>query len=126
MHLLVVRKNRRDGSYMILLGNDRYEFLRKHTKKLVAPCLVDESMPKAQVKSWLHWFHSKRLPNYLTHIKPDRLTPVTWSIVRAFLKEESRFKQLTHRQQIEVLALAVRYKKTVVTSMKTKVDQISP
>lgn len=126
MHLLVVRKNRKDGSYMILLGNDRYEFLRKHTKKLVAPCLVDESKPEAQVKSWLHWFSSKRLPDNLLHIKPDRLTPVTWSIVRTFLKEESRFKQLTRRQQIEVLALAVRYKKTVVASMKTKADQISP
>lgn len=73
MHLLVVRKNRKDGGYMILLGHDRYEFLRNHTKKLVAPCLVDESKPKAQVESWLHHFRSKWLPYHIPDIKQSRL-----------------------------------------------------
>jgi hypothetical protein len=124
MHLLVVRKNRKDGSYMILLGNDRYEFLRKHTKKLVAPCLVDESKPKAQFKSWLYQMRNKRLRNYLPDIKPDRITPAAWSIVRVFLKEEPRLKQLSRKQQIQVLMLSIRYRKIVVASMKTKVDQM--
>lgn len=124
MHLIVVRKNRKDGSYMILLGNDRYEFLRKHTKKLAAPCLVDESKPKAQVKSWLYQLRNKRLRNYLPDIKPDRITPPAWSIIRVFLKEEPRLKQLSRKQQIQVLMLSIRYKKIVVASMKTKVDQM--
>lgn len=124
MHLLVVRKNRKDGSYIILLGNDRYEFLRKHTKKLAAPCLVDESKPKAQVKSWLYRFRSKQLLNYLPEIKSENITPAAWSIVRVFLKEEPRLKQLSRKQQFQVLILAIRYKKIVVASMKKKVDQM--
>ncbi|MBD0379526.1 hypothetical protein [Paenibacillus sedimenti] len=123
MHLLVVRKNRKDGSYSILLGNDRYEYLRSHTKKWAAPCLVDESKPRSQVKSWLTRLRSDTLLNNFPHINRERTTPATWSIVRRFLNEETRMKQLTRRQQIRVLALAFRYKKTVVASMKAKVDQ---
>lgn len=125
MHLLVVRKNQNDGSYVILLGNERYEFLSKHTKKLVAPCLVDDSMPKIQEPYWLNRFRRKRLHEHFPGIKIERITPAAWSIIRTFLKEEPRFKQLTRRQQIQVLVQAVRYRKIVVASMKTKVDQMS-
>jgi hypothetical protein len=125
MHLLVVRKSRKDGNYMILIGNERYEFLRKHTKKLVAPCLVDESMPKTHVKSWLDKFRSNRFTRLVPSIRPHRMTPVALSITRTFLKEEPRFQQLTRRQQIQVLILAIRYKKIVLASMKSKMDQIS-
>lgn len=124
MNLVVVRKNRKDGSYVIVLGNDRYDYLRKHTKKLVAPCLVDESKTTSKVRSWYHQFRNKRLLNHFPAIKPGQMTPAALSIVRTFLKEEPRFKQLSRRQQIQVLSQAVRYKRTVVTSMKAKVTQL--
>ncbi|MDF2680315.1 MAG: hypothetical protein K0R47_1505 [Brevibacillus sp.] len=125
MHLLVVRKDRNDGSYVILLGNERYEFLTKHTKRLVAPCLVDDSMSKTKEAFWLHRFRRKRLQAHFPDIKLDCMTPAAWSIIRTFLKEEPRFKQLTRRQQIHVLVQAVRYRKIVVASMKMKVDEMS-
>ncbi|QRG66688.1 hypothetical protein [Brevibacillus choshinensis] len=125
MHLLVVRKNQNDGSYAILLGNERYEYLSKHTKKLVAPCLVDDSTPKIQEPNWLYRFRRKRLQVLVPGIKIDSITPAAWSIIRTFLKEEPRFKQLKRRQQIHVLVQAVRYRKIVVASMKMKVDQLS-
>ncbi|CAM4141395.1 hypothetical protein L1N85_05605 [Paenibacillus alkaliterrae] len=124
MNLLVVRKNRNDGSYIILLGNDRYDFLRKHTKNIAAPCLVDESKPKARLKSWLYSFQWKRRTSRLSDRQPSRKASVTLSIVNDFLKEEPRFKALTFKQKFQVLKLAVRYKKTVIVSMKEKVDDM--
>ncbi|RNB87072.1 hypothetical protein EDM56_15365 [Brevibacillus fluminis] len=124
MNLVVVRKNRKDGSYVILLGNERYEYLRKHTKKLVAPCLVDESRGKSQVRAWFHQLRNKRLLSHFPGIKPGQLTPAALSITRTFLKEEPRFKQLSRRQQVQVLSQAVRYKRTVISAMKAKVGQL--
>jgi len=124
MHLIVVRKNRKDKSYTILLGNDRYEYLRTHTKKLTAPCLVEENRPRKQITSWIYKLRNNTSLNHFPHIKRDRMTPATWSIVRVFLNEEPRMKELTRRQQLQVLALAFRYKKTVIASMKSKVDQL--
>ncbi|MBD2869257.1 hypothetical protein [Paenibacillus arenilitoris] len=124
MNLLVVRKNRKDGSYMILVGNDRYDFLRKHTKNAVAPCLVDESKAKSQVKSWLYRFRGNRAMRRFPDLKTHRLSPAALSIFLAFLKEEPRFKELSRREQMQVLMMAVRYKKIVVASMKSKVDQL--
>ncbi|WP_029192795.1 hypothetical protein [Paenibacillus harenae] len=126
MNLLVVRKNRKDGSYMILIGNDRYDFLRKHTKNIMAPCLVDESKSKTQFKSWLYRLRRKRLMNEFPEWKVHRLSPAALSIFRAFLKEEPRFKRLSRKEQLQVLMMSVRYKKIVVGTMKTKVDQLIP
>lgn len=125
MHVLVVRKNGKHGSYMILFGNERFEYLTNHTKKLVAPCLVDESNPTARASSWFQRFHRKQILKHLPAVKAHRLTPVAWSIVRTFLREEPRFEQLTRRQQLQVLVQAIRYKKIVVASMKSKIDQMS-
>jgi hypothetical protein len=125
MHLLVVSKNHKDGDYTIVTGQERYDFLHKHTKKLVAPCLVDESKPKGQLESLLQQYRGLWQPKPSSVRRSFRLTPTTWSIVRAFLKEEPAFKQLTRLQQIQVLVLAVRYKRTVIASMKSKVHQIS-
>jgi len=122
-HLLVVRKNRKNGCYTILAGHDRYRFLRKHTNKLFAPCLVDESKLKSRVGTWLYRFRNRRLLKHFPDFSTSRITPAGLAIVRAFLKEEPRFKRLTRPQQIKVLLLAVRYKKTVVRSMKARVDQ---
>ncbi|MDQ6421535.1 hypothetical protein RB620_19090 [Paenibacillus sp. LHD-117] len=124
MNLLVVRKNRKDGSYTLLVGNDRYDFLRKHTKNVVAPCLVDENKAKTQIKSWLFRFRSNSAGRRFPGLKLHRLTPTALSIFLAFLKQESRFEQLSRKEQLQVLILAVRYKKVVIASMKSKVDQL--
>lgn len=125
MHLLVVRKNRRDGTYTILLGSDRYQYLREHTKKLSAPCLIDDSGAKADIRSWLHRWREAKGPAPWLAVPRERLAPVAWSAVRTLLKEEPRFRELTRSQQWEVLLLAVRCKQTVVASMKSKVKELS-
>ncbi|TDF98083.1 hypothetical protein [Paenibacillus piri] len=126
MHVLVVRKNRKDGTYTVLLGQDRYDFLTKHTKKLTAPCLVDESKTCARLESWLHRLRNERRRAAVPFKRLDRLTPPAWSIIRTFMNTElARFNRLTCKQQIQVLILAVRYKRTVVALMKSKVDQLS-
>lgn len=117
MFVLVVRKNRKDNSYTIISGQERYESLRKHTKSIYAPCIVDKSTPSGTL-SWFNRFRRKQ------PLDDFPLMPSSWTIVRSFLKQEPRFKQLTRSQQIRVLLLAVHYKKTVIYSMKITVDDI--
>jgi hypothetical protein len=117
MFVLVVRKNRKDGSYVIVSGQERFESLKKHTKNIYAPCIVDRSTSSG-ILAWFHRFRNKQ------PLDDFPLTPTSWSIVRSFLKQEPRFKHLSRSQQIRVLLLAVRYKKTVMYSMKTTVDDI--
>nr|WP_263326809.1 hypothetical protein [Neobacillus sp. Marseille-Q6967] len=117
MFVLVVRKNRKDGSYTILSGLDRYLSLKKHTKTIYAPCIVDKSSSSIM----LTWFHRLRNKQPLDDFP---LMPASWSIVRSFLKQEPRFKQLSRSDQIKVLLIAARFKKTVIFTMKTTVDDI--
>jgi hypothetical protein len=117
MFVLVVRKNRKDDSYVIVSGQERFESLKKHTKNIYAPCIVDKSTSSGI----LAWFHRLRNKQPLDDFP---MMPTSWSIVRSFLKQEPRFKHLSRSQQIRVLLLAVRYKKTVMYSMKTTVDDI--
>ncbi|RBW69572.1 hypothetical protein [Bacillus taeanensis] len=116
MHILVVKKNSKDGSYTILSGVDRFEYLRKHTKNIYAPCIVDESTSSG-IKARLHRLCKKKT------LDDFPMLPKSWSIVRAFLKQEPRFSKLSRPQQIKVLLLAVRYKKTTILSMKRMVHQ---
>lgn len=124
MHLMVVRKHKKDGSYTIVHGRDHYEFLRKYTNKRTAPCLVDTSQPKAQMISLLQQFRNKWPSDLKPDIQPSRLTPASWSIIRTLLKEEPKFKQLSRFQQFHIMLLAIRYKRTVVESMKSKIYEI--
>jgi hypothetical protein len=117
MFVLVVRKNRKDDGYTIVSGQDRYESLRKHTKSIYAPCIVD----KSQSAGIIPWFNRLRKKQPLDDFP---LMPASWSIVRSFLKQEPRYNQLTRAQQIRVLLLAVRYKKTMVHTMKTTVNEM--
>lgn len=117
MFVLVVRKNRKDNHYTIISGQERYESLRKHTKSIYAPCIVDKDTSFGTK----YWFHRLRRKQPLDDFP---LMPISWSIVRTFLKQEPRFKNLTRSQQIRVLLLAARYKKTVVHTMKMTVDDI--
>ncbi|WP_199617068.1 hypothetical protein [Paenibacillus alkalitolerans] len=109
-NLLAVRKNRKDGTYIIVAGLDRYHYLRKHTKAKSAPCIVDSK-------------HESPLLEKFPCLRPKRITPAGWSIIRTFLKQEPRFRTLSPLQQAKVLYLGVRFKKTVIRSMKLSVDE---
>ncbi|PGY08140.1 hypothetical protein SAMN05444673_3726 [Bacillus sp. OV166] len=118
MFVLVVKKNRKDDNYIIVSGQDRFESLKKHTKNIYAPCIVDKSRSSNGMISWLQRFRNKQ------PLDDFPLMPTSWSIVRSFLKQEPRFKHLSRSEQIRVLLIAVRYKKTVIYSMKTTVNEI--
>ncbi|MFB5281712.1 MULTISPECIES: hypothetical protein [Peribacillus] len=116
-NLLVVKKNRKDDSYIIVSGQDRFESLKKHTKNIYAPCIVDKSDSTGMI-SWLYRLRNKQ------PLDDFPLVPTSWLIVRSFLKQEPRFKNLSRSEQIRVLRIAARYKKTVIYTMKTTVDDI--
>ncbi|MGO4888207.1 hypothetical protein ACJ2A9_10655 [Anaerobacillus sp. MEB173] len=117
MNILVVKKNRKDGSYSILSGLERFEYLRKYTKHVYAPCIVDDSFSTG-LKSWLNRIRNKQ------PLDDFPMAPKSWSIFRSFLKKEPRFKNLSRVQQLKVLILAIRYKRTVISSMQTMVNQM--
>ncbi|MDQ0200250.1 hypothetical protein [Neobacillus ginsengisoli] len=117
MFVLVVRKNKKDDSYIIVSGQDRFESLRKHTKSIYAPCIVDKSTSSG----FTSWFYRLRNKQPMDDFP---LMPKSWSIVRSFMKQEPSFRNLSRSQQIRVLILAVRYKKTVISSMKTMVNEM--
>lgn len=116
MFVLVVKKQK-DDSYVIVSGKDRFESLKKHTKNIYAPCIVD----KSDFSGVLSWFY--RLWNKQP-LDDFPLMPVSWPIVRSFLKQEPRFNNLSRSEQIRVLRIAACYKKTVISTMKTTVDDI--
>jgi hypothetical protein len=124
MHLLVVRKSRIEGGYIILDGHRHFDFLKKHTNKNYAVCLLDESKISASVGSLVHRFRKRQLPYDVPYIRPDRIAINSWSIIRTFLKQEPRFRMLSHRQQLKVLRLGIQYRRTTVQSMKAKVDDL--
>jgi hypothetical protein len=115
MFVLVVRKNRKDGSYIIVSGQDRFESLKKHTKNIYAPCIVDKSSSSGMRS----WFRRNKQP-----LDDFPLMPASWAIVRTFLKQEPRFKHLSRAEQIRVLLIAANYRKTVIHTMKTTVNDI--
>jgi hypothetical protein len=124
MHVLVVKKDRNDGRYTIISGHDRFDHLLKHTKHKSVPCIINESTVTAGMKHWLNRIFSSANLAELKLLLNEHATPKSWSIIRSFLKEEPRLKALSPVQQIKVLILAVRYKKTVKRSMKKMVDEM--
>jgi hypothetical protein len=117
MYLLAVEENPKEGNFIIVSGIQRYEYLRKHTNNKYTPCIVLNRKLSSEVKSLVdHLF-----PN----MKAERITPASWSILRSFLQQEPRFINLSLGQQIKVLLLGIRYKKTVIQSMRALVDQLS-
>ncbi|SEB50188.1 hypothetical protein [Paenibacillus sp. GP183] len=124
MHLLVVRKSRKEGGYIILDGHHHFDYLQKHTNKKCAVCLVDESKISAIVGTLVHRFRKRQLPYDVPYIKPDRIAINSWSIIRTFLKQEHRFRRLSRRQQMKVLRLGIQYRKTTLLSMQAKVEEL--
>ncbi|WP_438447928.1 hypothetical protein [Gorillibacterium sp. sgz5001074] len=123
MHLLVVRKNK-GGGYTVLVGNDRYEQLRKHSRRTQVPCLVDGRSAPDRLQGWWDRLRKPKLPFPVPDLSRDRVEPAAWSIIRSFMKQEPRFRRLTRKQQLRVLMLGIRYKRTTVASMKRKVDDL--
>ncbi|SDM79953.1 hypothetical protein SAMN04487897_10182 [Paenibacillus sp. yr247] len=124
MHLLVVRKSRKEGGYIIQGGHQHFDFLKKHTNKSSAVCLVDESKISASVGKILDRFRKRQLPYDVPYLKPDRIAVNSWSIIRTFLKREPRFRRLSRRQQLKVLRLGIQYRKTTMLSMQAKVEDL--
>lgn len=124
MHVLAVRKNRKDGSYTLVSGLDRYEYLHKHTNRTHAPCIIDDDKPMTGVKQLLRPLLRKRPRDERPRRRTVRLAPPQWSMIRAFLQQEPRFAQLSRMDQLKVLLLALRYKKTVVVCMRSLVNEL--
>lgn len=124
-HLLAVKKNRKDGSFIVVGGHDRYRYLKAHANKMYAPCVLDESREASDRRfpAWLRSLRTRGLPKPFPRFHPEKITPAGWSILRTFVKEEPRFRRLSRMQQIKVLLLGVRYKRTVVNAMKAKVSE---
>jgi hypothetical protein len=124
MHLLIVRRSKKEGGYIILDGHHHFDFLKKHTNKNCAVCLVDESKISASLGSLVQRFRRRQLPYDVPYIRPERIAINSWSIIRKFLKREPRFRMLSKRQQLKVLGLGIQYRKTTVLSMQAKVDDL--
>lgn len=123
--LVAVTKNRK-GGYIVVGGHDRYRYLKAHTDKLYAPCVLDERGNDRGVAApnWLKRLRGRSFAAAFPKVHPEKITPAGWSIIRAFLKEEPRFAGLTRMQQVRVLLVGVRYKRTVVREMKRMVDEL--
>ncbi|MDF2713159.1 MAG: hypothetical protein K0R28_84 [Paenibacillus sp.] len=120
VNLLAVRKNKEDGSYTLVGGLDRYEHMRNHTTKMYAPCIVEENRNAADMKVWFH----RLLARHPVVAELPQTEPAGWSVIRSFLRREPRFSHLSRIQQMKVLIMGVRYKKTVVRAMKARVEEM--
>lgn len=124
MQLLIVKKNKRGGCYTLLSGDQHYDFFRRQTNKKFVPCLVDESKNKKWINDMFFRFRNRYLLRLFPKASLKKITPAGLSIIRSFLKQETRFKKLPRNEQIKVLMFAVKYKRHMVQTMKFKVDDI--
>ncbi|WP_137790399.1 hypothetical protein [Bacillus sp. E(2018)] len=121
MHMLVVKRDKKKG-FSIISGNDRYDYLVKHTKSKYALCMIDEHPRKTDIRNWLQSFRGLEKKEQVKSF--NKSNPTALSIIKCFVKENPRYYKLSLRNRLAVLLLAVRYKKTVIRSMQTKVDDI--
>ncbi|TFE19489.1 hypothetical protein [Cohnella luojiensis] len=124
VYLLIVRRNKKDGSFTLLGGLDRYEFLIRHTKKKYAPCIVDESGAMPDIRGWLDRARNLKLLEHFPRFRTAKIEPAGSKIIRSFLRQEPRFARLSHAQKIKVLIQGIRYKRTVVDSMRSLVEEM--
>ncbi|MBY6037811.1 hypothetical protein KUV80_14155 [Fictibacillus nanhaiensis] len=123
MHIMVVKKGN-DGNFTIVSGNDRLQYLKKHTKNKYAPCIIDERKWMTELKCCFRRVFNLHTSSENKNARLRHLSPKSIAIVRAFLKEEPHFKNLSFTQKVKVLYLAFRYKKTVIQSMKMMVSNL--
>lgn len=123
MYMLVVKREK-SNDYSIICGNDRYEYLTKHTKNKFALCIIDEQSNETCDKNWFKTlFHTERRKTGKEWVL-DNLSTKSVSIIRDFIKEDTRFKELSPFQRLRVILLAVKYKNTVISCMKSKVVEL--
>ncbi|AZN41404.1 hypothetical protein [Paenibacillus albus] len=123
MQLMIVRKSKKAGGYVLVSGSSHYDYLKKYTRKKAAPCLVDESKVSAKLISLFQRVRKQNLPYEVPYIKRERTSANSWVIIRRFMKQEPRFKTLTRREQLQVLRLGLQYKRTTVSAMKDMVHK---
>jgi hypothetical protein len=125
MHVLAVRRSLKDGSYILISGLDRYEYLHKHTNRTHAPCIIDDEKPMSGLKPMLRPLLRKQLRDEQTERRRVYLLVMPqWAMIRAFLRQEPRFAELSRMDQLKVLLLAIRYRKTVVVCMRSLVTEL--
>ncbi|MDR6550735.1 hypothetical protein [Paenibacillus qinlingensis] len=124
MQLLIVQKSKKDGDYIIQDGHHHFAFLKKHTNKNRAVCLVDESKMSTNFGNFVNRFRKRQLPYDIPYLKPNRFEINSWTIIRKFLKQEPRFRMLSRSQQLKVIRLGIQYRKTTVQSMQAKVEDM--
>lgn len=124
MHVIAVRPNESEGTYSLLTGQDRLDYMLNHTKKKYAPCIVDKRhmlKERGRLIAMLSKLFAPLARSGLLH----ELAPARRSIIHTFLKTEPRFRELPRLQQWKVLLLAVRYRQTVLAIMRLAVDRYS-
>ncbi|TYP72032.1 hypothetical protein [Paenibacillus methanolicus] len=124
MQLLVVRKSRKDGGYVILSGNTHLDYYKRFTKKNAVPCLVDEGKIATAWAALVDRYRKRHRPQDLPYANADRIAGNGLAIIRSYLKQDARFKKLSRREQLRVLRLGWQYKKTTIRAMKAKVDEL--
>ncbi|MBB3113239.1 hypothetical protein FHS18_005342 [Paenibacillus phyllosphaerae] len=124
MQLMIVRKSRKDGGYVVVNGSNHLEHYRRFSNKKTVPCLVDEGKIASTMTALWHQLRKRKLPHELPSADMDQTSGNGWSIIRSFLKQDPRFKTLSRREQAKVLRLGIQYKKTTIRSMKSKVDEL--
>lgn len=132
-HLLAVRKDKYEDKYTVVSGYARYEYLCK-TNHTYVPCLIDQTEEKEaandkknkqtySITRFITRLRNCRLLRLFPDAKVEQMEPTSLTIFRHFLKQEPQFKQLSRIQQIKVLYLGIRYRKTVIRSMREKVNE---
>lgn len=123
MYMLVVKREK-NNDFSIICGNDRYEYLSKHTKNKYALCIIDEQSNETCDKNWFKTLLYKERRNEWKEWARDNMSIHSISIIRAFIREDTRFKELSPFQRLRVILLAVTYKNTVISCMKSKVGDL--
>ncbi|MFG6497701.1 hypothetical protein P8610_20255 [Fictibacillus sp. UD] len=123
MYMLVVKKEK-NNDFSIICGNDRYEYLTKHTKNKYALCIIDEQSNETGVEDWFKGLYRAERRKSGKEWVRDNMSNNSISIIRAFIREDKRFKELSHFQRLKVILIAVKYKNTVITCMKSKVGDL--
>ncbi|TVY11240.1 hypothetical protein [Paenibacillus cremeus] len=125
MQLLIVRKSRKDGGYLVINGSQHLDYYKRHSKKTAVPCLIDEGKLSSTFAALINRLLKRKLPTQeLPYANTEHIAGNGLSIIRSFLKQDPRFKKLTRREQLKVLRLGLQYKKTTIRSMKAKVDEL--
>lgn len=134
-HLIAVRKDKHQNKYVVISGFSRYEYLLK-TNQTFVPCLIDQEDGEAKqnikaglahesIFRFIHHWRNRRIVQHYPQAKLERMEPASLSIFRRFLKEEPRFKQLSRMQQLKILYMGIRYRRTVIHCMRKKVEQLT-